>query len=313
MTFSQTAASADGYLHPLYAQSFSEIGTPIFLPKSKGWLIKRQIPNSPHFDAMGPYPLFFCKDWGSLIEDLEALQDQIISVSLVISPFSVFPQENFKWYFDQFHKYKAHYILDLSLPFNLTISKNKRRNAIRALRKISVDLVKPPNIDLFEWFDLYQNLIKRHQIQGIRAFSQDSFEKQIAIPNTHYFQALYENSVVGGNLFYIQDDVAYAHLSAFTEDGYDKGAPYAIKWVALSHFSDIVRWVNFGGSPNVENGKNSGLDQFKLGWSNRSEYSYYCGKILNYDIYDGLVSSSKTNDMGFFPAYRKGDYNLSIS
>ena len=309
MNLSQTAVSADGYQHSLYAQSFSEIGIPIFLPKSKGWLIKRQILNTSYFDAMGPYPLFFCKDWGLLIEDLEALKEQIVSVSLVISPFSVLPQEDFKRYFDQFHTYKAHYILDLSLPLISTISKNKRRNAIRALREVSVDLVKSPNIDLHEWFDLYRNLIKRHHIQGIRAFSQESFEKQIAIPNTHYFRAVYENTVVGGNLFYIHGDVAYAHLSAFTEVGYETGAPYAIKWVALGHLSDVVRWVNFGGRPDVENSKNTGLDQFKLGWSNRSDYSYYCGKILNDDVYDALVCSLKISDMSFFPAYRKGDYN----
>jgi hypothetical protein len=308
MSYAQTADSADGYLHPLYAQSFSETGTPIFLPKSKGWLIQRQILNTPYFDAMGPYPLFFCKDWDLLIEDLETLKEQIVSVSLVISPFSVFPRVNFKWYFDQFHAYKTHYILDLSLPLISSISKNKRRNAIRALRDISVDLVKSPNIDLNEWFDLYQNLIKRHHIQGIRAFSRDSFEKQIAIPNTHFFRALHENAVVGGNLFYIQGDVAYAHLSAFTGVGYEKGAPYAIKWVALGHLSDVVRWVNFGGSPDVEKGKKSGLEQFKKGWSNRSDNSYFCGKILNYDLYDQLVRTSNTNPMGFFPAYRKGKH-----
>lgn len=307
MNFSQNTDSEEGYLNPFYAESFSEIGTPIFLPKSKGWLIKRRIPDSPHFDAMGPYPLFFCKNWDLLIGDLKALKDQIISVSLVISPFSVLPQENFKWYFDQFHKYKAHYILDLSLPLDSSISKNKRRNAIRALREVSVDLVKSPNIDLFEWFDLYQNLIERHHIQGIRAFSRKSFEKQIAIPNTHYFRALYENTVVGGNLFYIHGDVAYAHLSAFTGVGYEKGAPYAIKWVALGHLADIVRWVNFGGTPDIEMGKKSGLEQFKTGWSNNSKSSYFCGKILNYDLYDQLVRSSNTNHMGFFPAYRIGN------
>jgi len=36
----------EGYLHPLYAQSFTNIGEPLFLPRCKGWLIKRQIPGT---------------------------------------------------------------------------------------------------------------------------------------------------------------------------------------------------------------------------------------------------------------------------
>lgn len=297
----------EGYLHPLYAQSFTEIGEPIFLPNSMGWLIKRQIPATPFFDGMGPYPLFFCNKWDCLINDIEALNDKLISVSLVLSPFSVIPHKIFKDYFDIFYPYKDHYLLDLSLPLNLTISKNKRRNANRALREVSVELVKSPNIDPKEWFDLYQCLLKRHNIQGIRRFSYGAFEKQIAIPNTYYFRAIHNNKIVGGNIFYIQGDIAYAHLSAFTEVGYEKGAPYAIKWVALNSLSGLVRWVNFGGSPDKQDGIKSGLDLFKSGWSNKQKSSLLCGKILNHTLYHKLIQSSKISQTRFFPVYRKGD------
>ncbi len=299
-------APARGYLHPLYAQSFSEIGTPLDLPRSGGWLIKRVIPSTNYYDAMGPYPLFFCQDWESLTEDLSALADQLVSVTLVIGPLVDFPEAEYGAYFDILMPYKDHYLLDLKMPLNATISKNKRKNARRASRDLDVKLQVAPEIDLDEWVKLYDCLIERHQITGIRAFSRRSFEMQVAIPNTHYFRVLHQGSPVGGNLYYLHGDQAYAHLSAFTEEGYHLGAPYAVKWAALQHLAKFTRWVNFGGSTASEGDPPDGLDLFKQGWSNRTAKSYLCGKILNPQIYQQLASDKDAS--GWFPAYRAGDF-----
>jgi len=298
----------EGYLHPLYAESFSEIGTPLYLPKSKGWLIKRQIPGTNYFDAMGPYPLFFCENWDVLIEDFIGLKNELVSISLVLSPFSDFPINEYQDFFEIFKVYKDHYILDLSLPLNKTISKNKQRNAKRALRNLDVELKVSPNIDLDEWVILYNCLIELHDIDGLRAFSRKSFENQIAIPNTHYFRILHNRKVVGGNLFYIQGDVAYAHLSAFTEEGYELGAAYAVKWVALNHLKKMIRWVNFGGGVDESSEKIGGLDLFKKGWSSSSEKSYFCGKILNKELYEQLSIQKSDNNNQWFPSYRYNDF-----
>jgi len=297
-----------GYLHPLYVQSFSEIGTPLFLPRSKGWLVKREIPSTNYYDAMGPYPLFFCDHWYALIEDLNDLSDELVSVSLVIGPMMKFSKGSYSEYFDIFKEYKDHYILDLSKPLEETISKGRRRDSRRALRCLSVNLEISPNINLDEWVSLYENLIKRHKIKGIRAFSKYGFQIQLSIPNTHYFRVLHKDQAVGGNLFFIQNNVAYAHLSAFTDEGYELGAPYAVKWVALEYLSSLVNWINFGGSTHNEGDSISGLDKFKKGWSNWIEKSYYCGKILDREKYEEIKYNKGIGDNSWFPQYRSCDY-----
>ena len=60
-----------GYLHPLYAASFAEFGTPSELPECGGWILERKILGFPYRDAMGCYPLLACKDWAHLSEDVK--------------------------------------------------------------------------------------------------------------------------------------------------------------------------------------------------------------------------------------------------
>jgi hypothetical protein len=298
----------EGYLHPLYAQSFSRIGEPVFLPMSKGWLIKRQIPGTPNYDGMGPYPLFFCENWDYLIPDLESLSEQLISLIMVINPDSGFPINEFKSYFDKFFPYKDHFLLDTHLPLDETTSKVSRYDARRALKDVTVDLQKSPKIDLDEWVALYDNLIKRHNITGIRTFSQEAFAKQIAIPNTHYFRALHNGEIVGGNLYIIQNDVAYGHLLALTPKGYELGASHAILWTAIQHLAKYVRLINFGGGTSINQENPSGLDKFKQGWSNTVSTSHFCGKILNKAVYNQLASQINIDNINWFPVYRTDDF-----
>ena len=297
-----------GYLHPLYAQSFSELGTPLYLPASRGWLISRQIPGTVHFDAMGPYPLFFCENWAALTQDLEALKDELVSVTLVIDPFARLPLDRFAAYFDRFKPYKDHYLLDLSLPLEESISSKRRKEARKALREVTVEVKTAPEIDLEEWTQLYAYLVRRHQITGIRAFSRQSFASQLEIPNTHYFRVIKQGQVVGGNLFYLQDDVAYSHLSAYTDEGYASHAGYAVKWAAIEYFKPRLRWIEFGGGSAAAGAGGGGLDSFKIGWSSQTLPSFFCAKILNPERYADLVRSQKAVDSAWFPAYRSGDF-----
>lgn len=296
-----------GYLHPRYAHSFSEFGEPTFLPRAKGWLIRRAIPGTSLFDAMGPYPLFFCENWEHLSEDLLAFSETLVSISFVVDPFGFQNGAAYFHNFDVFNPFKDHYILDTTQPFSKSISKNKQKNAKHALKQLEVHLEIAPRIDLNSWVRLYDHLIERHQIKGLRAFSRSSFEDQISIPNTHCFWVTFEGEVVGGNLFYIQDDVAYAHLSAFSPKGYDLGAPYAVKWIAIQHLAEIVRYINFGGAPSQEQNSKDGLSLFKQGWSTEIRKSYFCGKILNPLIYQTLSLNHPTKST-WFPAYRAGEY-----
>jgi hypothetical protein len=297
-----------GYIHPLYAASLAEFGIPHYLSGCGGWILERHIPDTSYLDAIGPYPLFFCEEWGNLVDDFELLKNQLVSISLVIGPFSQFPNEKYSQYFEIFRPYKDHYLLDLSLPLEETVSKGHRRSARRALRNLEVEMLISPEIDLNEWVQLYEDLIRRHQIQGIRAFSKSSFQKQLAIPNTIYFRVIHKGKVVGGNIFFLQDDVAYAHLSAFSDEGYKLGAPYAVKWCALQQLSQFVGWVNFGGSTRSSQENPTGLDYFKMGWSSQTGKSYFCGKILDEEKYTEMVNRRNALDTTWFPAYRLGEF-----
>lgn len=297
-----------GYLDPLYAKSFSEIGEPIFLPNSGGWLIKRLIPGTTFFDAMGPYPLFLCKNWDMVTDDLEQLKHDLISVTFVIPPLIKFPVDLYQSYFDRFFAYKDHYLLDLSLPVDQVISTGRRKDARRALRNLVVDVVSATNIDPLEWCGLYQNLVSRHNIKGIRAFSENGFRSQVSIPGMHFFRAFYEGRLVGGSLYLEDENIVYFHLSAFYEEGYNLDAAYAMKWTAIQYFTNKVRWMNLGGSTANANGVLGGLDQFKSGWSNETAKSYFCGKILNQTHYVEMTVKRSSPAVNWFPAYRAGEY-----
>lgn len=298
----------DGYQHHLYAKSFSEIGEPLFLHRANGWLIKRQIPNSPLYDAMGPYPLFFCKNWDFLIEEIDSIKDQVLTVALVIGPFEDIPKEAFTHHFDIFQSYKDHYVLDTTLPYHEIISRSHQHAALKSLRKIEVDLQISPNIDIDEWCYIYNKLIQHHNITGIRAFSYESMLNQIAIPNTHYYRALCDGEIIGGNLFFIQNDVAYYHLSCSTETGYKLHANYATIWTAIIDLSKKVRFIGFGGGTKTNDGKLDGLSQFKKGWSSSTKKSFFLGKINNKQQYMDLLENKSISDIAWFPAYRSGEY-----
>ena len=73
----------NGYLHKAYAKSLLNNGEIIFLPQSKGWILKRKIPNFNYYDGMGIYPLFICENWNGLSEDLKEIRNELICFSLI--------------------------------------------------------------------------------------------------------------------------------------------------------------------------------------------------------------------------------------
>src|SRR4051812_33133883 len=55
--------SPTGYQGPGYVASLREFGRPLSLSRTGGFLLERAIPGTADRDAMGPYPLFCCRDW----------------------------------------------------------------------------------------------------------------------------------------------------------------------------------------------------------------------------------------------------------
>ena len=115
--------------------------------------------------------------------------------------------------------------------------------------------------------------------------------------------------VVGMDWWYVQGDVAQGHLAAFNELGYDVLASYATKWYAMEYFATRVRWMNLGGAPGTMDTGIDGLTRFKRGWTSDTRKAYFCGRILNAELYGSLCEPLAQGDTSYFPAYRRGEFD----
>lgn len=300
-----------GYVHPVYAESLVEFGTPRELPRCGGWILERQIPGFSYCDGMGCYPLFSCQDWSQLHTDLESLKNKLVSLALVVDPFGEFNVVDLHQCFDVVFPFKEHFVADLYRPINEIVSKHHRKYVRKSLRQVEVEICENPNQYLDEWVDLYTTLINRHNIKGIRKFSRKAFKKQLCVPGMVMLRVIFQDVTVGANLFYVQGSVAHAHLSAFSDQGYELGAPYAVKWSAIEYFADNgVHWLNWGGSAgiSIKNKDSDGLTQFKKGWTTETRTAYFCGRILDHEKYAQIVEAKRIPNTDYFPAYRKGEF-----
>ncbi len=299
-----------GYMHPEYAASLSEFGTPRHLPRCGGWVLVRPIPGTAYSDAMGCYPQFSCLDWSRLEEDMTELAEDLVSLTIVPGCLDIRDEDRAQLMagFDHAVEFKHHYVADLTQPFAEFVKKSHRATVRRAQKHVDVSVNADPARNLEKWIELYSTLTERHGIRGIRQFSAQAFERQLSIPGIVAFEAYAEGELVGMDLWYQQGDIAYGHLAAFSDRGYKCRASYATKWAVLEHFSGLVRWVDFGGSPGGSKNEEDGLSQFKLGWSNKKVGSFIYGRIFQPSVYEELSSNTAFQYPGYFPAYRGGEF-----
>lgn len=298
-----------GYLHPLYAETLSEFGTPRELPQCGGWILEREIPGFPYRDAMGCYPLFSCRDWSQLAPDLEDIGTNLISLALVTDPLGEYNEDDLNRCFHQVTPFKEHFIADLCRPMSDIVTHHHRYHARHALKKLVVEEVNNPIEHLEDWLDLYGVLTQKHHIQGIRAFSRAAFTQLFNTPGLVMVKALCEGVTVGAQLIIMQGDVGYAHLAAFSETGYKLGASYALDWSTLNLLSSKIRWLDWGGGAGVTSDGSDGLSQYKRGWSTDKRMAYFCGRIFNQDKYHEISTAKNISSTDYFPAYRKGEFS----
>jgi hypothetical protein len=298
-----------GYAHPDYAAALAQFGQPRLLAQSEGWILERTIPGTDYRDAMGCYPIFACRDWSLLKKDLADLgDDELISLVLVADPFGNFTKtilaEIFK---DLVAPFKEHFVIDLGERLQEFVEPHHQRNARKALRVIEVEHVASAEVLLNEWSLVYANLIKRHSITGMAAFSHDSFVRQLRVPGIHAFRATREGQTVGINLWYADDEAGYYHLGAYDEEGYRLRASFALFWRAIEHFAAAgLKWLDLGAGAGAANEGGDGLTRFKRGWTNTTRMAYLCGRIFDRAKYRCLAEAKGVSD--YFPAYRKGEF-----
>jgi hypothetical protein len=294
-----------GYVSTEYVQALANIGEPLWLPHSGGWLLVRSIPNAPWKDAIGCYPVFCCQDWSALTEDFESLPTNIVAVSFVADSASGVSLDMLKRHFpDVCYSYKSHYLVDLAVPLESYVSSHHRRNARQALKSLRIEELESPSENLQEWESMYENLVTRHDIHGYAAFSHDSFARQMLVPGLRAFAAYSADRIVGMTLWMVDGNTAYYHLAAYSEAGYLHKASFAMFWQCLQQFSNegLVQAVLGGGAGTYA--ASDGLSRFKQGWSNEVKPVYLCGRILDRKRYAELALESGTQSSSYFPAYR---------
>ncbi len=301
-------AAITGYAHPAYALALSQYGEPRELRRSAGWVLERPIPGSSHRDAMGCYPLFCCRDWRQLGDDLDELRGKVVSLSLVADPFGNHTADSLGRLFDRVVPYKEHFVADLSLPLEEFTSARHRKYGRQALQRISVEVCSNPAAHLDEWVRLYDHLIERHRITGMQRFSRESFARQLSVPGLVMFRATEGEELICLDLWYVQGEVAYGHLIGISPRGYEIRASYGSKLFVLEYFRGKVRWLDLGAAPGVRADSDDGLANFKHGWSSGVRLAYFCGRILDPEAYAAILSEQGRASADYFPAYRAGEF-----
>ncbi len=281
------------------------------MPQSAGWILERLIAGSAYADAMGCYPLFACRDWSQLQQDIESIGNSLVCLSLVTDPFGDYDLDYLRQCFpDVMIPFKEHFVTDLSRPLRDFVHPHHLRNARKARGAVQIEALTSPADFLDEWIALYQALVKRHDITGIAAFSRLAFGKQFAVPGLVALRALQGETTVGMLLWYVQGDIAYYHLGAYSERGYDLRASFALFSCAIEFFAERgLRWLNLGGAAGADKEQKSGLGRFKEGWSTGVRTAYFCGRIFDREKYDAITEAKRIPTTNYFPAYRLGEFS----
>lgn len=304
------ATSARAYSHSGYASSLAEFGRPRALPRCLGWVLERSIPGSSERDLMGPYPLFACGDWSGLAADVEELEDSLVSLVLVADPLADVEVSQLERAFpDCVRPLKRHLIRDLEASASMPA--HHRRHVRRASEAVDVEICAEPLEHLDDWMALYAGLVARHRLLGIRAFSRQAFQRQLALPGLIAVRAERRGRTVGMTLWFESAPNAHYHLGAYAREGYEVSASYALFVVALEHLRDRgVRWVDLGGGPG-DGSQDDGLVRFKRGWASGERTALLCGRILDRSAYAQLADRGRGSTTRWFPEYRASDADLA--
>ena len=307
----QGPEAASGYLHPAYAASLAAYGEPRLLPHSAGWILEREIDGAGARDAMGCYPLFACRDWSALARDFDALEGRLVSLAVVTDPFGDYSPPDLERSFpDIARPFKEHFVVDLSRPAKEFVHAHHQRSARKSLERLTVERADDPAPFLDEWTELYSTLVARHEIKGLTAFSRESFAKQLAVPGLTMLRAVNEEGRgVGATLWYAQNGVGYYHLGAYSDEGYEMRASFALFQHALEYFAATgLGWLSLGAGAGASGDGTDGLTRFKRGWATGTRTAYFCGRIFDRTRYSELARARGASASNYFPLYRAGEF-----
>lgn len=291
------------YSRPSYLEALAEFGEVVRLPRSGAGVLAQRIPETDLVDARGPYPLFGAEKWEAIRNDLLERAGDWVSFVGVADPLAAPESDGLSRAFpDRCIPYKEHFVVELAGSYDGPYSEGHRRAVRKAEARLEISCLKATQTAESDWLRLYDALRREKRIEGMAAFSDSSFAKQLRMPEMTVYQALRERRVVAMSLWLVCGDHAYYHLGASDAEGYEHRASFGLFHQALHEMAKQgVRQVLLGSGAGVERRENDGLARFKAGWANASRTAYLCGVVLNKEAYKRL-NRSRTDD--FFPAYR---------
>jgi hypothetical protein len=297
--------SRQGYCHPGYIASLTEFGHPHYIEQCQASLLFRKIFNTNLVDAAGAYPILCSSDWGSLANAFDGLQDELVSLVAVPDPLGDHDLTLLKDIFPHLTvPYKEHYVVELQEDPMAKICDHHRRNVVRGERGVTVERRAIGHEVREAWLALYGNLISRHKIKGMQAFSPSTFDRMLTVPGITPFCASTGGNIVGIVLCAETFPKVYYHLGAYSDAAYELRASYALFSYIIQYYASAgFAWLSLGSGPGARPEADDGLSRFKRGWTQESRTAYLCGRIFDQSAYYGIC-----NDLGaaadFFPAYR---------
>ncbi len=286
------------YASSVYANSFGSGYEPINMEKAGFYVLKRKIPGTEYYDAMGCYPLTIFENGVDIEKDLKNLKShKIISLVGVTDAFFCPEQESLKKQFDHVMPFKEHFINDLGIESEY--SKHHRYEVRKAQKLCKTKIIELSDY-IKEWYQLYKMLIEKHSIKGIQAFTENYFS-EIAKLKPITVAAFINDELVSAHIWFEYKGYVYSHLAASSEAGYKSSASYAIYDYSLKMFREKgFKSVDIGAGAGVSD-SSSGLTFLKKGFGNKSIMCYIYGKIIDKEIYEKL---SKGKSSSYFPEYR---------
>ena len=199
--------------------------------------------------------------------------------------------------------FKTHLLVDYGREIEFT-KHHRGQGAPRAGKGGDQGRALADHIDA--WGGLYDNLIDRHEIGGLSAFSRAAFARLAEVDGLTAVAAFADGEMVSMHLWVANPAtrIGYSLLAATSAQGYRLSAAYAVNDVSLRELAGLA-CVNLGGGAGLQ-AEEDGLTYFKRGFSNAEAQAYFCAAILDEARYAAL-SGGPARPAIPFPAYRFGD------
>lgn len=290
-----------------YCSCLEGFGTPLELDGMPGCLLRRRIPGTGLDDLVYPYPMFTVTDEDSLLGSLRSQKTGgCVSATIVTDPLAGFDPCSGEW--DLALRWKTHLIADNALPSANTFSDKVCYYSRRAAGRFGFEVRLSPDGRpglLGDWMRLWEVLVERHGLKGLKALSPGYFQGLFALDGVLPAILSDGEGIHAIHIWIVDGNDAYSHLHASDTRAYDCSANYLLYSEELKLLSELGCRRCLLGSASGGGGED-GLYAFKRQFANATADNHLLGLVMDRAAYAELTGSP-LHDGGYFPAYRRGE------